>query len=1142
VSGGGSRPAPVSGEGPLPEERLLRGLRGLGWVRSALESALDGGQFAVGGLVGSSAAAMLAALDDELPRPRLVIAPGPEEAAAFREDLVHFVGDDARVILFPAFDATRAEARARERGRLGERTDIAEGVASGTGADWIVAPLSALLQPVPGPDVLAAASLRLRTGESIDVDALGERLARAGFERVPMVEAPGEWALRGGIIDIFPRGRDLPVRVELFGDEIDSLRLFDAATQRSIEPHEACAIPLLSVEQAAGVPATPERDERMRALKRAKLLPDLLPGGALVVHLEEEQASAWLARFERSRPEEELGTMYARLSLRALDFPALRLSRAPVVEAEGRTNARLLTATGLAKDLVTFRDAVQALLERNDEVRLLCATVGEVARVETLLAESGLDASDALQVAQGRLAHGFQVPELGVALLSYDELFGRTRLPRPTGRHRVAAPAPQWSDLRIGDPIVHLDHGIGIYQGLVKREHQGVETEHLTLEFAKGTRVYVPVTKASLVHRYVGAGETSPKLSTIGGKEWNNRKQAVSQSIEGIAVELLETHARRAARPGIPFPPDTPEQLEFDATFPFDLTADQETALPAIKADMERDTPMDRLLCGDVGFGKTELAVRAAFKCVMAGKQVAVLVPTTVLAEQHGHVFRERFASYPINVSVLSRFRTAKEQREILAAAAEGRTDVVIGTHRLVSPDVTFRDLGLVVIDEEQRFGVRAKEALRHVRATVDVITLTATPIPRTLHMALLGLRDISSLTTPPFGRRPIETRVVAPDDGLVRDALLAELERGGQAFFIHNRVKSIEKTAAKLRHLVPEARIAVVHGQMSDHMIEERMLEFVEHRADVLVATTIVESGLDIPNANTMFIDRADWLGLADLHQLRGRVGRYDRRAYCFLIVPAGTLATDAEHRVRAIEELSDLGAGFRIAMRDMEIRGAGSLLGSEQSGHIASIGYELYCQLLADAVKRVKKERVAFRTSCHVSLPVPTAIPSDYVPDDRQRIDTYRRFSAAREVDEVGALLAECTDRFGSPPAPVRLLARLARVRLLGEVLGIVRMAQIEHDGEQRVLLRCVEPLRVKRKLEALGNRLRVVDKSHCHLLLPGRDLTPFQLVDAVLTALAGSAGPARAPRGARRGGPSRSGRGRQRSRPGRQPPRRR
>ena len=1098
------------GDAATGHAELLAGLRRLEISRAALAATGSGGSLAIGGLVGSSAAALLAALDGDLPKPRLVIAAGPDEAAVFREDLLLFLSyidgkpADARVVLFPAFDATRAEARARERGRLGERTDVAEGVASGVGSDWIVAPLAAVLQPVPGPETLAAASVRLRVGAVLDIADLSARLTTAGFDRVPMVEAPGEWAQRGGIVDVFPRGRDLPIRAELFGDEIESLRQFDPVTQRSVESLDGCAIPLLSVSQAAGVPVTLDSGERMRALKRAKLLPDLLPGAALIVHVEEHDAAAWLARFERSRPEEELGTMYARLSLRALDFPSLRLTRQPLPEDEGRINARLLTATGLARDLITFREAVAVLLERNKDVRLLCATLGEVHRLETILAESGLSEEGGLRVEEGRLAHGFQIPEMGIALLSYDELFGRTRLPRPTGRHRPAAPAPQWTDLRIGDPIVHMDHGIGIYKGLQRRELQGVDTEHLTLEFAKGTRVHVPVTKASLVHRYVGAGETAPKLSTIGGKDWDKRKIAVSKSVEGIAVELLETHALRAARPGIAFPPDTPEQLEFEATFPFDMTPDQQSALPAIKSDMERDTPMDRLLCGDVGFGKTEMAVRAAFKCVMSGRQVAILVPTTVLAEQHGAVFRERFASYPINVSVLSRFRTEKEQRGILAAAAEGRTDVVIGTHRLVSPDVKFRDLGLLVIDEEQRFGVRAKEALRHIRATVDVLTLTATPIPRTLHMALLGLRDISSLTTPPFGRRAIETRVVAADDHIVRDALLAELERGGQAYYIHNRVKTIEREAAKLRQLLPEARVAVIHGQMGHGPIEERMLDFVEHRADVLVATTIVESGLDIPNANTMFIDRADWLGLADLHQLRGRVGRYDRRAYCYLIVPPGALDSDAERRVRAIEELSDLGAGFRIAMRDMEIRGAGNLLGSEQSGHIASVGYELYCQLLADAVKRVKKERTAFRTACHVSLPVTTAIPISFIPDDRQRIDTYRRFSAARSHEEVAALLTECGDRFGAPCREIRLLARMARIRLGGEMLGVTRMAAIVHDGEERILLRCVDPSRVKRSLERLGDRLRVVDKLHCHLLLPAQGLAEFDLVDAVLSAV--------------------------------------
>jgi transcription-repair coupling factor (superfamily II helicase) len=678
-------------------------------------------------------------------------------------------------------------------------------------------------------------------------------------------------------------------------------------------------------------------------------------------------------------------------------------------------------------------------------------------------------------------------------------------MPKPSAPGgRSAQAAPEWTELRAGDAVVHLDHGIGVYRGLEEVTKDGVKGEHLKLEFDGGTILYVPVVKSSLVHKYVGAGEASPKLSTIGGKEWDGKKARVAAAVEGIAQDLLTTHAMRRARPGVAYPPDSPEQLEFEATFPFDLTPDQVTSLAAIKRDMERETPTDRLLCGDVGFGKTELAVRAAFKAVLAGRQVAVLVPTTVLAEQHGHVFAERFAGYPITVEVLSRFRTDREQRSIVERTAAGSVDVVIGTHRLVSGDVAFRDLGMLVIDEEQRFGVKAKEALRQYRATVDVLTLTATPIPRTLHMALLGLRDISSLNTPPFGRRAIETRVVAGDDAGVRDALLAEVERGGQAYFIHNRVQTIEQVAAKLRHVVPEARVAVVHGQMPDHLVEQRMQEFVEQRVDVLVATTIVESGLDIRNANTIFIDNAHQLGLADLHQLRGRVGRYDRRAYCYLIVPPGTLATDAERRVRAVEELSELGSGFRIAMRDLEIRGAGNLLGAEQSGHIAAVGYELYCALLADAVKRVRKERTEFRTSCHVNLPVEASVPTWFVPDDRQRMDMYRRFACALEARDVDAALDEARDRFGPVPDEVRLVGLLARIRIVAERLGVTRITAIVHDGEERVQLRCVEPRRVQKALAHLGTRLRVIDASHCHLLLPVQGMPAARAADAVLRAL--------------------------------------
>jgi transcription-repair coupling factor (superfamily II helicase) len=1076
---------------------LVRGFAGLDFATRAAEAGREGRHFAVGGLVGSSAALLLASLT---PRTlRLVVAAGPDEALLLRQDLAFFLGGDGGVRFFPAFDSIKPETRARETGRVADRTSAIESLAAPEHdrPRFLVAPLAALLQPVPSPAQVARSRVSIRVGGKLDVDALAARLTDAGFARMPMVEGPGEWSRRGGIVDVYPRGRDLPVRVELFGDEVESVRRFDPSTQLSVGKLDWIDVPVLSTDEASGASDV--------GAKRASLLVDLLPAGTTIVHVEEHAAAAWMSRFERARPEEELGALYARFAMRSLAFPNLRLTSAPVAPAADAANARLLTATGLARDLVTFKDAVASLVAANEEVRLLCDTEGESHRVTTLLGDAGLAAEKRLAVSTGRLSHGFQIPALRTALVSCDELFGRTRMPKPTsaGGARATA-APEWSELRLGDTVVHLDHGIAVYRGLETATKDGLTGEHLKLEFDGGTTMFVPATKAALVHKYVGAGEADPKLSTVGGKEWDGRKARVAAAVEGIAQDLLTTHALRRARPGVAFPPDAPEQLEFEATFPFELTPDQEKAIAAIKADMERATPSDRLICGDVGFGKTELAVRAAFKTVFAGRQVAVLVPTTVLAEQHGEVFAERFAGYPVTVEVLSRFRTDREQRRIVERAAAGSVDVLIGTHRLVSGDVKFKDLGLLVVDEEQRFGVKAKEALRQYRATVDVLTLTATPIPRTLHMALLGLRDISSLTTPPFGRRAIETRVVAGGDDEIRDALLSEIERGGQAYFIHNRVQSIDAVAAKLRQVVPEARVAVVHGQMADHLVEERMHEFVAHRVDVLVATTIVESGLDIRNANTIVIDRADQLGLADLHQLRGRVGRYDRRAYCLLVVPPGTLPTDAERRVRAVEELSELGSGFRIAMRDLEIRGAGNLLGAEQSGHIAAVGYELYCALLADAVKRVKKERTEFRTSCHVNLPVDAAVPANYVADDRQRMELYRRFACAPEASDVAAALDEARDRFGPPPDEVKALSQLARVRILGERLGVVRIATIFHDGEFRVQLACVEPRRVKQALAHLGTRLRVVDEKHCHVLLPPDAQAPGRLVDAVLLAL--------------------------------------
>jgi transcription-repair coupling factor (superfamily II helicase) len=649
-------------------------------------------------------------------------------------------------------------------------------------------------------------------------------------------------------------------------------------------------------------------------------------------------------------------------------------------------------------------------------------------------------------------------------------------------------------DLAEGDLVVHVSHGIARYRGmqLLDREAangkarpgtSGRAEEHLVLEFKDGVRVYVPASKIDLVQKYVGGAKTDPELSRYGGTAWGRRKARVQEAVLDLAGDMIGMQALREAQPGIAYPPDTEWQAEFEASFPYRETPDQLTTAAEIKADMQRARPMDRLVCGDVGYGKTELAVRAAFKAVDNGRQVAVLVPTTVLAEQHFRTFSQRLSEYPFVVECLSRFRSAGEQRRILERLAAGGVDVIVGTHRLVSADVRFKDLGLVVIDEEQRFGVEHKERLKKLRQTVDVLTLTATPIPRTLHLSLLGIRDISNLETPPPDRLAIETRICRFDRQLIRHAILRELNRDGQVYFVHNRVQDIDQVADTVRSIVPEARVAVGHGQMGEGELEEAMLRFVRREVDVLVATTIVESGLDIPNANTIFIDQADHYGLADLHQLRGRVGRYKHRAYAYLLLDGERAVTPAGvRRLKAIEEFTDLGAGFKIALRDLEIRGAGNILGTQQSGHIAAVGYELYCQLLENAVRQLRQQPLRTPLEVTVDLPWPAYLPRDYVPGQRLRIEAYRRLARVRKPERLDDFRQELRDRYGPLPEPAEWLLRLAELRLLATRWKVARV-HLEKPAEGVVgPTDVVLGWRNKKRIEELaarsGGRLRVVD----------------------------------------------------------------
>ncbi|MCK6481953.1 MAG: transcription-repair coupling factor [Planctomycetes bacterium] len=1094
---------------------LLARVGGLPAV-AALAGALAEGRAApVRGLHGSSAALLLAVVAPA-GRTVLVVGSDPEEAAALEEDLALFSGDPAAVASFPAFGSRDPVHRSREERVLGARLSALEALATREGAPrFLVAPAAALLDGVPPPARVAACFRRVAPGDRVAPEEIARALDAARFARVARAEGPGEWALRGGVMDVFPLGRGGPVRVEWYGDEIASVRRFDPASQRSFgeEPGGRVLDLLPRADLVEGGGAT---------------LLDHLPAGSATALRDRDRIEEWVRRVAGHSP----GTAAAweRVAAALPGRAVLDLSSLPPRE-RGEVEEPLRTAPVLdtARDPGRLGEVLARVAGREGGILVLAGNAAEAHRFRTLL--EGLDPPPApaggIDVAEGMLSRPFRLPGLGVAVLSADALFDRHRLRRPlpaVRREGAASAAPvDVADLRPGDAVVHVVHGIAIYRGLEREERPGGVRESLVLEFRDDVRVSVPASRADLVHRYVGTRETAPRLSRYGSPGWRRRTEEVAGAVEDVAAELLEVQALRRMRPGIAHPPDGAEQAEFEASFPFADTPDQEEATRAVKADLVAPRPMDRLLCGDVGFGKTEVAIRAAFKCVLGGRQAAVLVPTTLLAEQHLETFTERFAGWPVTVECLSRFRSKAEQRAIVERTRQGGVDVLVGTHRLLQPDVEFRDLGLVVVDEEQRFGVEHKQRLRSLRATVDVLTMTATPIPRTLHMAMLGLRDASNLETPPEGRQAIETEVRAWGAGWVREAVLRELDRGGQVYFVHDRVASLASAAALLQEAVPEARIAAVHGQMHEDDIEDAMLRFARGAVDVLAATSIVENGLDFPNANTMIIDRAHRFGLADLHQLRGRVGRGAHRAWCYLVLPEGPVATDAERRVRAIEEYAGLGEGYRVALRDLEIRGAGNLLGHQQSGHIATVGYEMYCRLLEAAVRRLRGLPPPELRECTVDLPGPASLPPSYVADVRERIGVYRRFARAASAAEVEAATADLRDRFGAPPAEAAALADLARARVAAAAAGADLCWQPEPD---RVALRASDPPALARALAGLGPRVRRVDERTFHLLLPG-DLPPTGIPGWLARVLGAPAAPG-APPAAPRPRPNSFGRG--------------
>jgi transcription-repair coupling factor (superfamily II helicase) len=1034
-------------------------------------------------------------------RPIVVVTDVLKTQESFQQDLETWAGlqsaaqsrESFQPLFYPEWEVLPHENKLPHSDNITDRlqtlvTLAGLSEASNPRSPVVVSSVTALLQKTFTPAALRDRMRALARGERIDPLDLVEWLEQQGYEPEAQVTQKGELALRGGILDVFPMTSPWPVRLEFFGDELESLRYFDPQTQMSREEITATTLP-----PAGELGVLKSEGERTGQAPLGTLL-DFLPDNAIFVLCEPDalgiradeyaqQVAAddpffisW-SQFRESAP----AKIFVELSETAdgesdcleLEFDSLDAYR-PLAE-------RALEPQIAEIQRREFFAQLHRWVRQDYSVHVFCNNDGEQQRfqeiwndlVEPPNVERAASPHFHPAIHLGSLARGFMSNEARLVVVTDAEIFGRYKVQRPRrlkSPHALATRSAldiDFTELEEGDLVVHLQHGIGKYLGLrslpgTARTEPGTrntehETEYLAIEYAPNDssqdppKLYVPVTEAHLVSKYVGAGKIRPPLNTLGGTRWQKAKEHAERAVKDVASELLSIQAARESQEGHAFKADTPWQREFEGSFIFEETPDQLRAIQETKTDMERPKPMDRLICGDVGFGKTEVAIRAAFKAVMDGRQVAVLVPTTVLAQQHFNTFRERMADYPVRIELLSRFRTRRQQDRVVEDLAAGAVDIVIGTHRLIQNDVVFKDLGLVVIDEEQRFGVLHKEKFKMLRKLVDVLTLSATPIPRTLYLALTGARDMSSIQTPPHDRLPVETIVTEYDERVIRDAILRELHRGGQVFFLHNRVMTIQTMEQKLRALVPQARIVVGHGQMHADDLEEVMTKFINGEAEVLLSTTIIESGLDIPNANTIIIDRADRFGLSDLYQLRGRVGRYKHQAYAYLLLPRhARLLTDVRKRISAIKQYSTLGSGFKIAMRDLEIRGAGNLLGSEQSGHITAVGFELYCQLLKQSVASQKGEKVKPRVEVQVRLDFlgdAATLPENYATEPQHRIEIYRKVAQATEKSALEAVQKELRDRFGPLPPSVELLLLVAELKILASERAITVM-EVKED----------------------------------------------------------------------------------------------
>src|SRR4051794_32621872 len=1061
---------------------------------------MDAAAPAISGLTAAAKALYVASTSHALPSGVILyVVPGDADLEQTCADVAFFIAAlegltpaalERAVLPFPSHEVDPYRGLAPHIGVTSVRARALHAIAQGT-ARVVVVSAAAVLPRVTTPDRMLAASLTLKPGQDIAPLDLTELLVDAGFTREDPADEHGEFAIRGGIADVFPAGETNPVRLEFIGDTIETLRTYDPSTQRSIAPiDQVTIIPLRDILQdnrgatifdylsraGASRIVVSERDEvEANATKLLEQIQNSYEALAGNIAAPEEVSDGFdddddggAKPRPRSRPSRrsaprddgapppgeilvDWDTVAARfaqatdLALLGIGDAAREVRSQPAVEIKGRV-------ADWVADIRRLRDDGESVL-------FVAASAGRAERTIELLKEYDVlaiaveRAEDAryaaVLVAVGALSRGFRLPDAGLQIYAEADVFDEDRRAPERRRSATKAFLSDLRDLKVGDYVVHVDNGIGMFVGLKQIGVGDSMQEFLELRYAGEDKLFVPVERLDLVQKYTGA--TKPPIDRLGGTSWEKAKSKVKKAMRDMAEELLKLYAARKAVPGHAFASDSHWQQEFEDAFEYDLTIDQTAAITDIKRDMESPTPMDRLLCGDVGYGKTEVAMRAAFKAVMDGKQVAFLAPTTVLAFQHQKTLKERFAGFPVRIDMVSRFRSKAEQTETLADLAAGKVDLIVGTHRLLSKDVEFRDLGLLVVDEEQRFGVAHKEKIKQMKKKVDVLTMSATPIPRTLNMSLIGIRDMSIIETPPKDRLSIQTNVVKFDQHVIATAVRTEMARGGQIFFVHNRVESIFSIGELVQRLVPEAKVAVAHGQMDEEALERAMFDFVARKFDVLLATTIVENGLDIPNANTIIINRADRYGLSQLYQLRGRVGRSDRAAYAYLLIPPeDNLSPIAKKRLAAIKEFSDLGSGFRVAALDLEIRGAGNLLGGEQSGQIDTVGFELYMKLLEQTVRELKGEEIEDDLRATVNLRVDLRIDESYVPDMNQRLTLYRSVAAARREEEIDDVLEGAFDRYGPLPASVLNLADYGRIRIMADKLGIETI-----DREGRIVV---------------------------------------------------------------------------------------